>query len=173
MSARATPIDRQRLITAATGLLTEHGLADLSMRRVATVLGVQPSALYWHVKDKQSLLAAVVDSLLDALELPELTGEPHADLRARALAFYQAALSIRDGAELISSVIALGTGGYLVRQSLVETRADTHLVDTVLALLLGNAAIVQQRAQARELGVTDLLDPKTDFTCMLDLLLNN
>ncbi|MBD4209720.1 TetR family transcriptional regulator, partial [Xanthomonas citri pv. citri] len=47
----------QDVVDAAVGILQDFGMGDLSMRRVAAVLGVQASALYWHVPDKQSLLA--------------------------------------------------------------------------------------------------------------------
>ena len=45
-------------------MLDRYGLADLTMRRLATELGVQPSALYHHFPNKQALLAAVADEVL-------------------------------------------------------------------------------------------------------------
>ncbi|WP_217585232.1 TetR family transcriptional regulator, partial [Microbacterium sp. GbtcB4] len=53
--------DRESVARAALALLDEVGLADLSMRRIAARLGVQPSALYWHVANKQELLADLAD----------------------------------------------------------------------------------------------------------------
>ena len=50
------------MVDAAVGILQDFGMGDLYMRRVAAVLGVQASALYWHVPDKQSLLARVAVS---------------------------------------------------------------------------------------------------------------
>jgi TetR/AcrR family transcriptional regulator, tetracycline repressor protein len=44
---------------AALKLLNEVGLDGLTMRLVAKELGVQASALYWHVKNKQELLDAM------------------------------------------------------------------------------------------------------------------
>jgi hypothetical protein len=45
-------------------ILDAYGLGDLSMRRLAERLGVKAGALYWHVANKQSLLAAVSDEIL-------------------------------------------------------------------------------------------------------------
>ena len=39
--------------SAALRILADFGLGDLTMRRLARELDVQPSALYWHVADKQ------------------------------------------------------------------------------------------------------------------------
>jgi TetR/AcrR family tetracycline transcriptional repressor len=44
---------------AALRLLNEVGLDGLTMRLVAKELGVQASALYWHLKNKQELLDAM------------------------------------------------------------------------------------------------------------------
>ena len=52
------------VVDAAVGILQDFGMGDLSMRRVAAVLGVQASALYWHVPDKQTLLARVADRIV-------------------------------------------------------------------------------------------------------------
>lgn len=49
-------LDRTRVIRAAIELLDEVGLDGLSLRRLATKLGVQAPALYWHFKNKQELL---------------------------------------------------------------------------------------------------------------------
>lgn len=57
-------LTRDTVVDAATRILREYGLADLTMRRLARELGVQPGALYWHVADKQDLLVAVTEGLL-------------------------------------------------------------------------------------------------------------
>ena len=41
----------------------------MSVRRLARELGVTPMALYWHFKDKDALLHALGDRLLDGLDL--------------------------------------------------------------------------------------------------------
>jgi TetR/AcrR family transcriptional regulator, tetracycline repressor protein len=51
-------------VRAALGVLDEVGFDDLSMRRLADVLGVQNPALYWHVQNKQDLLNRMAQMLL-------------------------------------------------------------------------------------------------------------
>ena len=58
---------RGDVLDGAMAILDEFGLADLTMRRLATSLGVQPGALYWHFPNKQTLLGAVVDKILEDL----------------------------------------------------------------------------------------------------------
>lgn len=186
-------ISVESLVGTALQILQDYGLADLSMRRVAGQLGVQPSALYWHVPDKQSLLALVCDRILDDVATPELTGDWRDDVRTRALLLHDALLATRDAAELTASVVALGTGGHRLRELIhdaaapssqpsqpeePEQPADTAvLIDALVALLLGDAMIAQQRSQAQHLG---LLPPEpevedtsvsVDFSARLALLL--
>ncbi|MCW2370092.1 TetR family transcriptional regulator [Sphingobium sp. B11D3D] len=49
-------LDRARIVAAAFAQLEETGLDGLSMRPLASRLGVQAPALYWHVPDKSALL---------------------------------------------------------------------------------------------------------------------
>ncbi|MBB1019452.1 TetR family transcriptional regulator, partial [Dietzia sp. DQ11-71] len=42
-------LTKTAVVDTALELLRESGLPGMSMRTLATRLGVQPSALYWHV----------------------------------------------------------------------------------------------------------------------------
>ena len=57
-------LSRATIVEAAYAMLCQHGLAGLSMRRLAQDLGVQAGALYYHVESKQDLLAAVAERIL-------------------------------------------------------------------------------------------------------------
>jgi TetR/AcrR family tetracycline transcriptional repressor len=65
MNARIprTPLDRAMVIDEAFALLREHGLAALSMRKLAQRLSVQAPALYWHFKDKDELLGLMAAAI--------------------------------------------------------------------------------------------------------------
>ncbi|QJY48552.1 TetR/AcrR family transcriptional regulator C-terminal domain-containing protein [Pseudonocardia broussonetiae] len=51
-----------RIIAAAVDVADAEGLAGLSMRRIATALGVAPMALYRHVSDKDDLVVRMLDA---------------------------------------------------------------------------------------------------------------
>ena len=65
---------RQDVVDRALDVLDRYGLADLTMRRLGTELGVRPSALYHHFDNKQSLLAAVADEVLARGARPVVDG---------------------------------------------------------------------------------------------------
>ncbi|ACZ87434.1 TetR/AcrR family transcriptional regulator [Streptosporangium roseum] len=60
-------LTRQAVIERALRLADTEGLPAVTIRRLAAELGVAPTALYWHVKNKDELLSALADRLLAAL----------------------------------------------------------------------------------------------------------
>jgi AcrR family transcriptional regulator len=59
-----------RIVAAAMAVADAEGLAGLSMRRVATQLGVATMSLYRHVADKDDLLLKMMDAAFGELRLP-------------------------------------------------------------------------------------------------------
>ena len=156
-------LSRDAIVDAAMRILDTYGLGDLSMRRVADDLGVQAGALYYHVPNKQSLLAAVADHILAELETPT-TADPTAHLTEWASSLRQALLSHRDAAELVASAHALGLGtvdacgggeAVLAEAGLPEPAAT---MAALLHFVLGHVTGEQTRAQLHALGVVDTFD---------------
>lgn len=56
-------LDRETLVRTALRLIDEGGLESLTLRKLASELGVQAPALYWHVKNKRELLDLVAERL--------------------------------------------------------------------------------------------------------------
>jgi TetR/AcrR family tetracycline transcriptional repressor len=94
-------LDRERLVAAAFVVLEEDGLDGLSMRRLASELGVQAPAIYWHVGDKAELLGLMARDIY-AAAYAAVPGA--ADWRAWLMCFGGALrdcfASHRDGARL-------------------------------------------------------------------------
>ncbi|MBU3065863.1 TetR/AcrR family transcriptional regulator C-terminal domain-containing protein [Nocardia sp. NEAU-G5] len=57
-------LTRPAVVTAAREIVREEGVDRLSMRRVASRLGVDVSSLYWHVGNKDELIDLLADDLL-------------------------------------------------------------------------------------------------------------
>jgi len=90
----------------ALSLLDDTGLDGLTMRRVADKLGVQPGALYWHVKSKQELLDAMASAIFaDAaagLEAPRASMSWQDWLCDWARQLRRAMLRYQDGAKVFA-----------------------------------------------------------------------
>jgi AcrR family transcriptional regulator len=66
---RQTLLTRQRIVEAAGALVDAEGLDALSMRRLATELGVQGPSLYNHFATKAEILDAVADEVIEQVDL--------------------------------------------------------------------------------------------------------
>lgn len=177
--------DRASVVATALRILDEQGLPELTMRRLASALEVQPSALYHHFENKQSLLAAVADRIQEAARpapSPAL-GWYDATL-AEAEAVRDALLAYRDGAEVVLSTRALGLGADASHARLAAALERGHDPETaalvataLLHLILGDASLAQQRLQADSLGAVapgapDASDPGLVFRLGVELLLS-
>lgn len=97
-------LTRESIIEACLSILNEYGLADMTMRRIATQLGVAPGAMYWHFKNKQALIDATARALLS----PFLSGTQGTDatLVEQCVKLRRIMFDTRDGAELVSAALA-------------------------------------------------------------------
>jgi len=62
---RRTPLSRERVLAAAVELADAEGVAAVTMRRLASAVGVEAMSLYHHVPGKDALLDGLVDAVVD------------------------------------------------------------------------------------------------------------
>src|SRR6476646_2358556 len=63
-------LSREAVIDRALTLADNEGFGAVSIRRIAQDFGVTPMALYWYVKNKEELLAAMGDRILEVIDVP-------------------------------------------------------------------------------------------------------
>jgi TetR/AcrR family transcriptional regulator, tetracycline repressor protein len=66
--ADKTRLTKQAVVDRALALGDAEGIEALTIRRIATELGVTPMALYWHFRNKEELLAALGDQIWSELD---------------------------------------------------------------------------------------------------------
>jgi len=176
-------LSRARVVDAAVGVLNDFGLESLSMRRLATELGVQPGALYWHVKSKQDLLAAIANRIVDgATRTRPSTEDPMSAVRSMAADFRAALLNYRDGAEIVTLAQALTDTPlpvrHVMRSALEQVMDATRAQWTAQALthyVLGATSEEQSHAELTRAGVvapgSDDTDALPRFLFGVDALL--
>ncbi|MCT1657251.1 TetR family transcriptional regulator [Brevibacterium luteolum] len=123
-------LSQQAIIDTSLRILSRFGMGDLSMRRLARELDVQPSALYWHVKNKQDLFVLLARQML-AAAVAEADGTEAADL---AWALRTVLLRYRDGAEIYALGLAL-EGDELIPEPIRERGGET-LMDYIVGALI-------------------------------------
>lgn len=172
---------RADVVDRAIEVLDAYGLADLTMRRLGAELGVQPSALYHHFANKQTLLAAVADEILVR---GRRRARPDAwDARAVAVCaeLRDAMLAYRDGAEVVATVHAFGLGAQAPYDDLVDALVDGGIDEeltvvaarTLLHFVFGHVADEQTHLQAGSAGaIGDQPRDHSDFELGLALVMD-
>ncbi|MFW0178802.1 TetR/AcrR family transcriptional regulator [Rothia sp. CCM 9418] len=98
-------LSREKILDTAFSVLNQYGLADLSMRRLATELNVAPGSLYYHIRNKQELLASLASRMLSNIRC--VGDSVDTALSHSAQELYTHIISIPEGAEVIRLALAL------------------------------------------------------------------
>jgi TetR/AcrR family tetracycline transcriptional repressor len=130
-------LDRQTVVRTGLRVLDDVGLDALTLRKIASELGVQPPALYWHFKSKQDLIDEMATTLLrDNL----ITIEPDmawGDFAAHyGHGLREMLLRYRDGAKMFAGTYLTDTSVYQQQEAALRllTAAGFSLSDAAEAL---------------------------------------
>jgi AcrR family transcriptional regulator len=66
-------LTREQIVAAAIDLLDAEGLEGLNMRALGARLGSAATAVYWHIGNKDNLIALAGDQVWNEIVLPDLT----------------------------------------------------------------------------------------------------
>lgn len=108
MSAETSgrPLSKDVIVGKALDLMVERGLAAVSLRRIATDLGVSAPTLYWYIANKRELLDGVAELLLRrgrTVGGGPAEGQPWWDwLEHRSRAMFQTMISVRGAPEVMA-----------------------------------------------------------------------
>lgn len=175
-------MDRRDVVAQALKILSTVGLPDLTMRRLGTELGVQQSALYHHFANKQALLGAVADEILNRGPRTEVAAEAgwSEHFRAECLDLRHALLAYADGADVVSSMFAFGLGGQAGQARLVKILEEAgrspeqarFAARTALHFVHGHAVAQQAHEAAARIGAIapHSADADTEFAVGLAIM---
>lgn len=76
-------LTRERVLDAGMVIADADGIAAVTIRSIATALGVKPMALYHHVDGKEAILDGLVDAVFAEIDLPVIGGPWWRELRRR------------------------------------------------------------------------------------------
>jgi TetR/AcrR family transcriptional regulator, tetracycline repressor protein len=104
---RRAPIEPEAVVRTGLQILDEKGLEHVTLREIASRLGVKAPALYWHFRDKQDLMddmaqAILIDAGLDKIQMPKDIGSWAEWLADAARSMRRALLSHREGGRVVA-----------------------------------------------------------------------
>jgi AcrR family transcriptional regulator len=133
-------LNRAAIVERALTVMDDEGSDAITIRRIAQEFGVTPMALYWHVANKDELLAAMGDALLAGVELPSPVGSWSVQLRAVV-------------ETLIASLAEHPAAAELVFPRILATGPGLEITEFTLALLEDAGFSRQQAADLARMGL--------------------
>jgi len=146
-------LSRDVVVERALSIADVEGLEAVTIRRLAQEFGVTPMALYWHVSNKDELLAAMGDRLFDGLSVDAIanTGPWPQQLR-RVVAALVAALRTHPAAADLAAtrVLQCAQGRELAEHTLKMLRGAgfsvTQAADIARHAMMTAVMLVTQQA---------------------------
>ena len=86
------PLSRERVLQAAIVLADQGGIESLTMRKLASALGVEAMSLYNHVANKDDLVDGIVDLVVSEIDLPSTEDDWETAIREYAISAHEALL---------------------------------------------------------------------------------
>jgi AcrR family transcriptional regulator len=128
-----TPLTRALIVEAALTLLERDGLANVSMRKLAQELGTGAASLYWHVGDKEELLALLLDRIVRDAEVPDPDPENWQEQVKELMRAGRRNLQRhRDGAQLSLGRVPVGPNSLPVMERYLAVLAAAKLPKRVI-----------------------------------------
>lgn len=101
-------LSREKIVSAAMELADRDGIDALSMRQLATTLGVTAMSLYNHVSNRDELLDHMVERVAEKITTPTIGSDWESELWTRAQSLRTVLLQHRWALTIMISRIALG-----------------------------------------------------------------
>jgi TetR/AcrR family tetracycline transcriptional repressor len=145
-AATRSELSRAAIVERALSVMDVDGPDAVTIRRLAQEFDVTPMALYWHVANKDELLAAMGDALLADVVPPPGTGSWSSQLRAVIEALVAAMAPHPAAAELVLPRILVAEPGLRITEHTLallenagftrEQAADLARMGLQLAMML-------------------------------------
>jgi len=115
-------LTRERIVEGTIALLDRDGARALTMRKVATELGVHATSLYWYVKRREDLVDLAVDGILAeaAADLPAPDAPWDTAIRETARRYYAALTAHTWAAEFAGSRPLIGPNAVTLGRRIVN-----------------------------------------------------
>lgn len=126
-------LDRERILDAAESIASTEGVGSLTMRRIGSELGADPTAIYRHFRNKQELLVQLAERLFGRVS----SIDPSLPWRERMHAL------IREGLERFRSHVDIAL---LLAKAGDEIPGLRHITETSLAMLAEAGLTPEQAA---------------------------
>lgn len=125
-------LSQERVVEAALALADAEGIEGLSMRRLATELGVEAMSLYHYFGGKDEILSAMLDAVYREIEVPPIEGDWRDSMRRMAVSFHDTLLRHRWACGLLMSSVDFSEPRMRQMDAVLGRLGEAGLSDTLV-----------------------------------------
>jgi AcrR family transcriptional regulator len=133
-TGRPPVTSRAQILAGARQLIAREGWEKLTIRQLAAEIGIGPTTLYHHVRDKEDLLLLLITEYADQIPHPELPAAPRDRIVAATIAIHDGLAAWPWTAEVLT------VDGFIARLN----ESALWFVETILAGAVGHGCTPQQ-----------------------------
>lgn len=154
-------LDRATVVRAALVVADRDGASALTMRRVAAELEVEAASLYAHVRNKDDMVAGLLDLVLDGIEIPAPRPTTRDWLLAGLTAYRRTLLDHPGAFALMTSRATMSPAQFRLVDALIGVLEEAGLSTT--DAVLGEVTLVAYVLGfvTQELGRSPAIGPDT------------
>jgi AcrR family transcriptional regulator len=167
-------LSREQIVQATLELVRRDGARNLSIRKLAAQLGSGAASIYWHVQNKDELVALAFDEVLLAVELPEPSGDWRADCQEICRQIREVMLEFGELFDIAAGMPNVGPGSLRFTDRIlgvlrtsgfpddVVVHAHNVLLDTVIGTVMLERSF-QHVYEREDMDVPELRRQYTEF----------
>lgn len=154
---------RPQILAAARQLIDRDGWDKLTIRRLAAEIGIGPTTLYHHVRDKEDLLLLLIHEYAEQIERPDLPTEPRERIIAAGTAMHDSLAAWPWAAEVLTTdgfILRLGDSALWLVEAILAGAVDqgctpaqsVHVFRSIWYYTVGEILVRAHSARARAAG---------------------
>jgi AcrR family transcriptional regulator len=128
-TGRPPRTSRAQILDAARLLIDRDGWVNLTVRGLAKELGVAPTTLYHHVRDRRDLLQQLLDERADQVRRPRLPEAPRERIIAVAEVMHETLAATPWMVEVLTSDDLVGASALWMTESIVAGAVECGCTD--------------------------------------------
>jgi AcrR family transcriptional regulator len=128
-TGRPPRTSRAQILDAARLLIDRDGWTNLTVRGLAKELGVAPTTLYHHVRDKRDLLRQVLDDRAGQVRRPQLPDDPRERITAATEVIHDTLAATPWIVEVLTSDDLLGTSALWMVEAILAGAVECGCTD--------------------------------------------
>ncbi len=165
-------LNRQKVLEAALRVVDDEGLEDLTMRRLAQVLGVEAPSLYKHITAKNDILDGIAGLVYQEIDFGDASGSFADRMHSYAASCRRALLRHPNAVPIMATRPVTGHNTIALAEQVIDqlhslgfcTEVGRRILNVAYGFIVGHALA---EVGARPRTIAELRETHRSFECVV------